>query len=191
MSNEAAVALWIAFSALAVLEILTLFGVRQLVARLKVRNSLGSGTGTGAVRGTRLPDMDVRVLEGGAERRDTLHHLLQGGEVLAIGSVTCPACSRLWDYFRDLGPSEALEEAHGPVYVVMSGEGAREHGEGLPFPLVLDEDGRVARTLGIQAIPSLIALDAGLRVSDDAIASSVGRFQQFAQAWRDVSRTSV
>lgn len=70
----------------------------------------------------------------------------------------------------------------------MSGEGAREHGEGLPFPMVLDEDGRVARSLGIRAIPSLILLDGGLRVSRDAIASSVGQFEQFARSREDVAR---
>lgn len=112
MSNDATMALWTAFSALAVLEILTLFGVRQLVARLKARNSLMSGTG--AVRGTRVPDMEVRVLEGGMERRDTLHRMLHGGEMLAIGSVTCPACNRLWDHFRDLGSSGRLRKLMDP-----------------------------------------------------------------------------
>ena len=131
------------------------------------------------------PRFDARSVEG---KRIALDTLLQHGPVLldfwATWCKPCvtslPAVERLWQEHRAAGLTVVAVSIDGPRNFAKVRPFAR--GLGLTFPIVLDEDGSLARRFDVSAVPTSILIGRNGRIAHVQVGYVPGQEETLAKA---------
>ncbi len=128
---------------------------------------------------------DVRSVEGKRVALDSL--LVRGPVLLDFWATWCkpcvtslPAVERLWRQHRDAGLTVVAVSIDGPRNFAKVRPFAR--GLGLTFPIVLDEDGSLARRFDVSVVPTSILIGRDGRIAHVQVGYVPGQEEALAKA---------
>lgn len=145
--------------------------IRELVEKIKANEEdeiLFVPSDENSKLGQELPEFEIEDLSG---KSVTPKDLVGKATLLTYWSQGCGWCQRMLDDLRDWDKTKGQDEPN--LIVVSSGEADNHKDMGLQSTIVLDNEGVVSKSLGMNGTPSAVLINEhGKVISDIAVGSA-------------------